>query len=155
MHDQTGEHDVPGEHERSVTSRFECDEHRVLGFAEAPVEFIRPLENATVTEGQPLRLSCTLSKDNCQVTWLKDNEEINLTDEEKSRFVASNDGRVYRLEVKESKMLDAGSYTIKVEDKEQSCQVVVTGKTNAFEIERFLRRRCSRLQKRPSTSSFH
>ena len=92
------------------------------------MEFVRPLENATVTEGQPLRLSCTLTKENCQVTWLKDNEEIKVGEDETIRFVATNDGRVYRLEVKESKMIDAGIYTIKVEDKEQSCQVVVTGK---------------------------
>ncbi|UJR23285.1 hypothetical protein I4U23_026301 [Adineta vaga] len=98
----------------------------LVNMKEAPVEFVRPLENATVTEGQPLKLSCTLSKENCQVIWLKDNEEINVSEDETNRFVATNDGRVYRLEVKESKMIDAGIYTIKVEDKEQSCQVVVT-----------------------------
>ena len=98
-------------------------------FLEAPVEFVRPLENLTVTEAQPLRLSCTLSKDNCQVIWLKDDQEININPEdENNRFVATNDGRVYRLEVKESKMIDAGMYTIKVEDKQQSCQVTITGK---------------------------
>ncbi len=98
-------------------------------FVEAPVEFVRSLENQTVTEGQPLRLGCILSKENCQVTWLKDDEEIKVgDDEEESRFVATNDGRSYRLEVKESKMTDAGSYTIKVEDKQQSCQVLITGK---------------------------
>ncbi|CAF3878648.1 unnamed protein product, partial [Adineta steineri] len=93
---------------------------------EAPVEFVRPLENLTVTEGQPLKLSCTLSKENCTVIWLKDNEEIPMTADENNRFEATNDGRVYRLEVKESKMIDGGMYTIKVEDKEQSCQVTVT-----------------------------
>ncbi|CAF0814387.1 unnamed protein product [Rotaria sordida] len=94
---------------------------------EAPVEFIRSLEDLTVTEGQPLKLSCTLSKDNCQVIWLKDDEEIKTGgEEEESRFIATNDGRFYRLEIKESKMSDAGNYTIKVEDKQQSCQVVVT-----------------------------
>lgn len=92
------------------------------------MEFVRPLENLTVTEGQPLRLSCTLSKDNCQVAWLKDDQEIKVDTEEdeENRFVASNDGRIYRLEVKESKMIDAGIYTIKVEDKQQSCQVIIT-----------------------------
>jgi titin len=88
------------------------------------VEFVRSLENLTVTEGQPLKLSCTLSKENCQVIWFKDDEEIKLDDD--SRFQATNDGRVYRLEVKESKMIDAGMYTIKVEDKQQSAQVVIT-----------------------------
>jgi len=96
------------------------------------VEFVRSLENLTVTEGQPLKLSCTLSKENCQVIWLKDGQEIKIDDEENDRFVATNEGRVYRLEVKESKMIDAGMYTIKVEDKEQSCQVVITGKRNYF-----------------------
>ena len=96
-------------------------------FVEAPVEFVRPLENVTVTEGQWLKLGCTLSKDNCQVTWLKDDQEIQVeTEEVESRFIATHDGRSYRLEVKESKMIDAGNYTIKVEDKQQSCQVVVT-----------------------------
>jgi len=92
------------------------------------VEFVRSLENATVTEGQPLRLSCSLSKENCQVIWLKDDQEIKVNDdeEEDSRFIATNDGRSYRLEVKESKMTDAGIYTIKVEDKQQTCQVVIT-----------------------------
>lgn len=82
-----------------------------------------------MTEGQPLRLSCTLSKDNCHVIWLKDNEEISLDENEENRFVAIHDGRVYRLEVKESKLIDAGNYTIKVEDKEKSCDVLITGKT--------------------------
>ena len=107
-------------------------------FVEAPVEFVRSLDNVTVTEGQPLKLSCTLSKENCQVTWLKDDEEIKVGGDEEeegeSRFVASNDGRSYRLEVKESKMTDAGAYTIKVEDKQQSCQVVVIGTQNHFPI---------------------
>lgn len=98
-------------------------------FLEAPVEFIRPLENLTVVEDQPLRLSCTLSKVNCQVTWLKDNEEIKVgEDEEGSRYAISNDARFYRLEIKESKLTDAGTYTIKVEDKQLSCEVAVTGK---------------------------
>jgi hypothetical protein len=79
-----------------------------------------------------LKLSCTLSKENCQVTWLKDDEEINVNDDENNRFVATNEGRVYRLEVKESKMIDAGVFTIKVEDKQQSCQVVITGKRLYF-----------------------
>lgn len=100
-----------------------------MNFVEAPVEFIRPLEDLTITEGQPLRLSCTLSKDNCQVTWLKGDEEINVNPEDENiRYKASQDGRVYRLEVKESKMEDTGMYTIKVEDKQLSCQVVITGK---------------------------
>jgi hypothetical protein len=99
----------------------------ICNFVEAPVEFIRPLENLTITEGQPLRLSCTLSKDNCHVLWIKDDQEIKVNEEEEdNRFVATNDARVYRLEVKESKMIDAGMYTIKVEDKQQSCQVVIT-----------------------------
>ena len=75
-----------------------------------------------------MKLSCTLSKENCQVIWLKDNEEIQFNENEENRFLTTNDGRVYRLEIKESKMIDAGMYTIKVEDKQQSCQVTVTGK---------------------------
>ncbi len=98
----------------------------IIEFVEAPVEFVRSLENLTVTEGQPLKLSCTLSKENCQVIWLKDDQEIKIEEEEENRFISTNDGRVYRLEVKESKMIDAGIYTIKVEDKHQSCQVVIT-----------------------------
>ena len=94
---------------------------------EAPVEFTRSLENVTVVEGQPLKLSCTLTKDNCQVIWLKDDVEIKLDDSEDNRFVASHDGRIYRLEVKESKLDDAGSYTMKVEDKQQTAQVTITG----------------------------
>jgi len=92
------------------------------------VEFVRSLESLTVTEGQPLKLSCTLSKENCQVLWLKDDQEIKLDNEEEqdNRFIPTNDGRVYRLEIKESKMIDAGIYTIKVEDKQQSCQVIIT-----------------------------
>lgn len=107
-----------------------------------------------MTEGQALKLSCTLSKENCQVTWLKDDQEIAVGDgEEASHFVATNDGRSYRLEVKESKMSDAGAYTIKVEDKQQSCQVVITGKIEVF----ILLHVCSQfspLQKHQSTSSF-
>ena len=79
-----------------------------------------------------MRLGCSLTKDNCQVTWLKDDQEINVEESEDNRFVATHDGRVYRLEVKESKMLDAGSYTIKVEDKQQSCLVMITGKTSSL-----------------------
>ena len=93
------------------------------------MEFIRPLENVTITEGQPMRLACTLSKDNCQVTWLKDDQEIDLSESETNRFIGGQDGRVYRLEIKESKMSDVGNYTIKVEDKEQTCLVAITGKS--------------------------
>ena len=95
------------------------------------MEFIRPLENVTVTENQSLKLGCILSKDNCHVIWLKDEEEITTNDDEDNRYIATNDGRSYRLEIKESKMRDAGMYTIKVEDKQQSCQVNITGKGNS------------------------
>ena len=78
---------------------------------------VRPLENLTVTEGQPLRLSCTLSKDNCRVSCLKDEQEININPEiENNRFVTTNDGRIYRLEVRQSKRIDAGIYASKGED---------------------------------------
>ena len=109
-----------------------CSDNAERILVEAPVEFTRSLENVTVVEGQPLKLSCTLTKDNCQVTWLKDDVEIKLDDNsEDNRFVASHDGRIYRLEVKESKLNDAGSYTIKVEDKQQSAQVMITGKNRS------------------------
>lgn len=101
-----------------------------------------------------MRLGCTLSKDNCQVTWLKDEQEINVEESEDNRFVATHDGRSYRLEVKESKMIDAGSYTIKVEDKQQSCLVMITGKTFFTSIAE-LESSCSPLQKPRSRSSFH
>lgn len=98
-----------------------------VNMQEAPVEFIRPLENQTVTEGQSLRLGCVLSKDNCQVTWFKDDEELVINpDDETNRYQSTHDARSYRLEIKESKMSDAGNYTIKVEDKQQTCQVIVT-----------------------------
>ncbi|CAF0907895.1 unnamed protein product, partial [Didymodactylos carnosus] len=92
------------------------------------VEFVRSLEGVTVTEGQPMKLSCTLSKENCDVKWYRDDDEepIQVGGEEESRYSITNDGRIYRLEIKESKMDDAGKYTIKVEDKSQSCQAVVT-----------------------------
>lgn len=74
-----------------------------------------------------MRLACTLSKDNCHVTWFKDNEEITLNEDENNRYIGSQDGRVYRLEIKQTKMSDAGNYALKVEDKEMNCQVIVTG----------------------------
>jgi hypothetical protein len=63
------------------------------------------------------------------VTWLKDDQELDLSEGAENRLVASNDGRIYRLEAKESQMNDAGTYTIQVEDKKQSCQVMITGRT--------------------------
>lgn len=87
------------------------------------------------------------------MTWLKDNDEINVDESEDNRFVATHDGRVYRLEVKESKMIDAGSYSIKVEDKERSCQVMITG-TRGRGIEGDEENRVSSFQKRQSKLSF-
>ena len=53
-----------------------------------------------------MKLSCTLSKENCQVILLKDDEEKILTEDENNRYQTTNDARIYRLEIKESKMIE-------------------------------------------------
>ena len=76
----------------------------------------------TVDSGEPLELSCQLSKPNVRVTWLKDGVPIGDWGQTK------NQGLRYSLYVPSS--VEPGRYTIRLGDQdglESSCQVSVEG----------------------------
>ena len=53
--------------------------------AEAPVEFLIPLMDISVTEEEEARLECQVSKANARVTWMRDNVVLS-SDVSKGKF---------------------------------------------------------------------
>ena len=77
----------------------------------------------TVYDGEPLELSCQLSKSNVRVIWLKDGIPID------DKGQAKNAGLRYSLYIPYG--VEPGRYTIRIDDEnrlESSCQVTVEGK---------------------------
>ena len=76
----------------------------------------------TVNSGEPLELSCQLSKPNARVTWLKDGLPLD------DRCLTKNEGLRYNLYVPHA--VEPGRYTIRIDDadgQESTCQVSVEG----------------------------
>jgi hypothetical protein len=76
----------------------------------------------TVNSGEPLELSCQLSKPNARVVWLKDGLPLG------DRGLAKNEGLRYSLCVPHG--VEPGRYTIRIDDadgQESTCQVSVEG----------------------------
>ena len=88
-----------------------------------PILFTKYLPKTwTVSNGEPLELSCHLSKANVRVVWLKDGVPID------DRSQMRNEGLRYSLDIPHG--IEPGRYTIRIGDLdglESSCQVSVEG----------------------------
>ncbi|GAA6066201.1 titin isoform X1, partial [Tachysurus ichikawai] len=74
---------------------------------EPPVEFTKPLEDQTVEEEATAILECEVSKENAEVRWFRDGQEIRKT--KKYEMVA--DGRKRKLIIHDCALDDSKTYT--------------------------------------------
>ncbi len=95
---------------------------QLLVFVETPVQITKDLNKQVVSEGQPAKISCKLSKPGQVVTWYKNGNKLSEKD-----YHQTSDGPEYVLSIAECKLDDSAKYTVKVGDKESSAQLTVNG----------------------------
>lgn len=86
--------------------------HCVICSTEPPVEFTKPLEDQTVEEEATAILECEVSKENAEVRWLRDGQEIRKT--KKYEMVA--DGCKRKLIIHDCTLDDSKTYTCDAKD---------------------------------------
>lgn len=90
----------------------------------APLQFLIPLEEATVPEGQSVTFSCETSDDLAPATWYKDGKEIVPSD----HMIIESKGKVHKLIIPKANIDDRAEYTVKVKDKTSKAPLFVEGK---------------------------
>lgn len=85
--------------------------------SEPPVEFTKPLEDQTVEEEATATLECQVSRDNAEVVWFRDGQEIRKT--KKYEMVA--DGCKRALLIHGCTPDDSRTYTCAAQEFKTSC----------------------------------
>ena len=95
-----------------------------LPILELPLHFTFPLENKEVKIDETVTLSCELSKPGQEVTWLRNNVPISLSDE---HFEIVNKDCSYQLHIGKITQEDKGDYQVRIGELECSAKVTVMG----------------------------
>ena len=96
---------------------------QLLSSTELPPEFIRPLQNQEVDEGEAAIFECELNIDNTTAKWFHEGREIS----DNRRYNIVREGTVHRLIITDTILPDAGDITAKVEDKSTTATLTVHG----------------------------
>ena len=83
---------------------------------EAPLEFTVPLKPQTCKEGETMTFKCEVSEVDLPATWLKDGQELTLSDS----VIAEVIGKTHTLTLKDLTKDDTAEYTIKIKDSFES-----------------------------------
>ena len=75
--------------------------------SEPPVEFSKPLEDQTVEEEATATLECEVSRENAEVTWYREGQEIRKT----KKYEMVVDGRKRKLLILNCTLDDSKMYT--------------------------------------------
>lgn len=86
--------------------------HRMICFIEPPVEFTKPLEDQTVEEEATAILECEVSKENAEVRWFRDGQEIRKT----KKYEMVTDGHKRKLIIQDCTLDDSKTYTCDSKD---------------------------------------
>lgn len=97
----------------------------LLSSIELPPEFIRPLQNQEIDEGETATFECELNIDNTTAKWFHEGREIS----DNRRYNIVREGTVHRLIITDAILPDAGDITAKVEDKSTTATLTVHGET--------------------------
>ena len=82
-----------------------------------------PLKPQTCKEGETVTFTCEVTQDGVPATWFKDGVEIAPSD----LVVASVDGKVHTLTLRNTSPDQAAQYTVKMKGKESSAPLTVQG----------------------------
>uniref|UniRef100_A0A3Q3B7I5 Uncharacterized protein n=1 Tax=Kryptolebias marmoratus TaxID=37003 RepID=A0A3Q3B7I5_KRYMA len=90
---------------------------RVHLCSEPPVEFTKPLEDQTVEEEATAMLECEVSRENAEVRWFREGQEIRKT----KKYDTIADGRKRALIIHDCSPDDAKMYTCDAKEFKTSC----------------------------------
>lgn len=85
--------------------------------AEPAVEFTKPLEDQTVEEEATATLECEVSRENAEVRWFRDGQDIRKT----KKYEMIVDGRKRALVIHDCALDDSRTYTCDAKDFKTSC----------------------------------
>lgn len=92
--------------------------------SEPPVEFTKPLEDQTVEEDSTITLECAVSRENAEVCWFRDGQELRKT----KKFDILSLGCKRMLVIHNCSSEDIKMYTCDAKDFKTSCFLDVTRK---------------------------
>lgn len=92
--------------------------------SEPPVEFTKPLQDQTVEEEATATLECEVSRENAEVQWFRDGQEIRKT----KKYEMIIDGCKRALLIHDCTLDDSKTYTCDAKDFKTSCFLSVERK---------------------------
>jgi hypothetical protein len=93
---------------------------------EEPIEFLRKLRDLEVTEMETALFKCEVTKADVKAKWSCNGKALT----EKDGFDIKVEKTVHTLTLDDVALEDAGTYCVKVEDKESSGKLVVRGNSS-------------------------
>ena len=97
--------------------------------AALPFKFVEGLQDTEALVSQDVTLACTVSKDDVQVTWRKNGQEIKP---DGKKYEVLVDGSVHRLVIHDAQLDDDAEYQCCFGDDVSSCKLHVEGKPSPF-----------------------
>ncbi|XP_023931299.1 twitchin isoform X3 [Lingula anatina] len=117
--------------EGEYCARMGSQNSRAELFVEPEIKFLERLKDTTVTEEQPLELTCQATNPHGKpVKWFKDGILIDPLKDPRLRIKKEADG-VNKLVIESSQMGDAGVYVCRIGDRETKAEVLVEEKERA------------------------
>lgn len=96
-----------------------------------PVEYVKPLSDVEVKEGETATLTCEINKANATAIWSKDGEKITPDD---SKYTITTEDYTHTLIIKDCQIEDDSEYTISIEDTTSVGNVFVEGLSLSLSI---------------------
>nr|XP_019960350.1 PREDICTED: titin-like [Paralichthys olivaceus] len=95
-------------------------------FVEARViEFTKKIKDIKITEKKKAIFECEVTEPNIQVMWMKDGQELDLSEE---RYIVTAEKYVHRLMIQTVRMSDAGVYSVVAGSSVSKAQLTVEGR---------------------------
>ena len=98
--------------------------YKIIINEEAPLEFVRTLNDIELKENQTAKFECELNKPGEIVKWFRNSEPINLEDK---NIMINSEGVVHSLVIKRVETSYAAKYTIKTSGPSSTGSLYVEG----------------------------
>ncbi|TMS06454.1 Titin [Larimichthys crocea] len=119
-------------------------------FVEARViEFTKKIKDIKITEKKKAIFECEVSEPNIQVMWMKDGQELDMSEE---RYIVTAEKYVHRLMVQTVRMSDAGEYSVVAGSSVSKAHLTVEGRD--IRISEPVEREITVLEKHRATFEF-
>ena len=102
---------------------FPMQDIMCFDIAELPVTVLKPLQDLEVLEGGSGMFECEFSKPDLKVTWFLNGKPVPHS----YKFTSRNDGKTYRLLIKDASVDDAGPISCSFDEVNTSANLKVKG----------------------------